>query len=205
MERRNWLEYDTLDALLARVGALSGARAIVAIDGGAASGKTTLAAYLARRCGADVLHMDDFFLRPHQRTAERLEQPGGNVDAERFAQEVLWPLRRGEAYRYRRYDCRTQTLGEGEWRQPARLTIVEGSYSLHPLLAAHYDLRVLLRVEEGMQRARLLAREGEAKYRQFVQTWIPLENLYFECTDIVSRCDMCLSAEELARAGGEDG
>lgn len=43
----------------------------VAIDGPCASGKTTLAALLQRRFDGNVLHMDDFFLRPEQRTPER--------------------------------------------------------------------------------------------------------------------------------------
>lgn len=185
-----------LDALLARVGELARRRerAVIAIDGGAAGGKTTLAARLARRFGADVLHMDDFFLQPNQRTAQRLCEPGGNVDYERFAREVLLPLCRGEEYLYRRYDCRTQTLGAGERKTPAHLTIVEGSYSLHPLLAAHYDLRVLLEVDPAMQSARILARNGEQQHRRFLEMWIPLENRYFEATDIRSRCDVCLNA-----------
>ena len=33
--------------------------------------------------------MDDFFLRPEQRRPERFAEPGGNVDRERFAAEVL--------------------------------------------------------------------------------------------------------------------
>lgn len=186
-----------ISALLSRIDALKGRPAIVAIDGGAAGGKTTLAAGLARRFGADVLHMDDFFLQPHQRTAQRLGEPGGNVDYERFAREVLLPLRRGERYVYRRYDCRTQTLGAGEMRIPAPLTIVEGSYSLHPALASQYDLRVLLEVDAATQSARILKRNGADKHRRFMQEWIPLENRYFEATDIRSRCDVRLSAQAL--------
>ena len=36
--------------------------------------------------------MDDFFLRPEQRTEERLKEVGGNVDRERFLEEVARPL-----------------------------------------------------------------------------------------------------------------
>jgi hypothetical protein len=31
-----------------------------------------------------LFHTDDFFLQPHQRTRERLESVGGNIDYERF-------------------------------------------------------------------------------------------------------------------------
>lgn len=66
-------------------------RILVAIEGGSASGKTTLAALLGRIYDCQTFHMDDFFLRPEQRTAARLAEPGGNVDRERFFHEVLLP------------------------------------------------------------------------------------------------------------------
>ena len=62
---------------------------LIAIDGMCGSGKTTLANYLAKELNASLFHMDDFFLQPHQRTPERLADPGGNVDYERFKAEVL--------------------------------------------------------------------------------------------------------------------
>lgn len=180
-----------IDALLARKG-----RALIAIDGPCASGKTTLAARLAKRYGAQVLHMDDFFLQPHQRTAERYAQPGGNVDHERFLSEVLLPLSRGEAFDYRRFDCGRMALQQGVRMQPGAVTVVEGSYSLHPELAPYYDLRVLLTVDPQRQSARILARDGEEKHARFVREWIPLENRYFEQTNIGARCDMQLAMEE---------
>ena len=43
-------------------------RVIVAIDGMAASGKTTLAECLRKEFDAEVVHMDDFFLKDYQKT-----------------------------------------------------------------------------------------------------------------------------------------
>ena len=57
---------------------------IVSIDGPCAAGKTTLAGKLSELYDCNVFHMDDFFLRPEQRTPARFAQPGGNVDYERF-------------------------------------------------------------------------------------------------------------------------
>ena len=72
-------------------------RFILAIDGRCASGKTTIATELAHTLNADLIHMDDFFLRPEQRTPERLAIPGENIDHERFLTEVLEPLRAGKS------------------------------------------------------------------------------------------------------------
>lgn len=165
----------------------------LAIDGGSASGKTTLAALLARVYGCTVLHMDDFFLRPAQRTPERLAEPGGNVDRERFRDELLLPLRRGETAAYRRYDCATGRLGAPEAVRPGGLVVTEGAYALHPELAGSYDLRVFLRASPETQRARILRRNPETA-ETFFRVWIPMEQRYFAALAPERRCDFVFDA-----------
>lgn len=53
-----------------------------------AAGKSTLALLLSEQPDATIFHMDDFYLQGRQRTYERLNEVGGNVDYERFAKEV---------------------------------------------------------------------------------------------------------------------
>ena len=151
----------------------SGAPRIVALDGRCAAGKTTLAARLQQQTGCNVVHMDDFFLRPAQRTEARLRQPGGNVDRERFLEEVLRPLRRGEGCTYRPYDCRTQGWKPPVRIEPAPLTIVEGAYSCHPDLWDLYDLHLFLPVSPDEQLRRTRARHGAAGLEMFHNRWIP--------------------------------
>lgn len=166
------------------------AHLLLAIDGGSASGKTTLAALLAQRYGCPVFHMDDFFLRPEQRTPQWLAEPGGNVDRERFFSEVLQPLRQGGPASYRRYDCRTGQLLPPVLRQAGQLNVIEGAYSMHPELSALYDLSVFLAVSPEMQRRRILQREPAFKQQLFFQQWIPMENRYFQTFSIPERCDL---------------
>ena len=169
---------------------------ILALEGGSAAGKTTLAALLERICpDSHVFHMDDFFLRPTQRTAERLSEPGGNVDYERFSQEVLLPLTRGETVQYRPYDCHTRTVGGPTAAAPRKLSIVEGAYSMHPALAGCYDLSAFLRISPELQRARIQRRNAPEAQARFFSTWIPLEQRYFEATDTAGRCDLILEAD----------
>lgn len=165
-------------------------RLLLAIDGGSASGKTTLAALLAQRYGCPVFHMDDFFLRPEQRTPQRLAEPGGNVDRERFFSEVLQPLRQGGPASYRRYDCRTGQLLPPVLRQAGQLNVIEGAYSMHPELSALYDLSVFLAVSPETQRRRILQREPAFKQQLFFRQWIPMENRYFQAFSIPERCDL---------------
>ena len=167
-------------------------RLLLAIDGGSASGKTTLAALLAQRYGCPVFHMDDFFLRPEQRTPQRLAEPGGNVDWERFFSEVLQPLRQGRPLTYRRYDCHTGQFLPPVLRQAGQLNVIEGAYSMHPELSALYDLSVFLAVSPETQRRRILQREPAFKQQLFFQKWIPMENRYFQAFSIPERCDLCI-------------
>jgi len=166
-------------------------RIILALDGRCASGKTTVAGLLQRETGCTVIHMDDFFLRPEQRTPQRLAQPGGNVDRERFLEQVLLPLKRGLPFSYRPYDCRRQTLGREISIAPAAITVVEGSYCCHPELWEHYDLRVFLTVDPAVQLARIVERNGPDQAAVFREQWIPMEESYFSAFDISRRCHRC--------------
>lgn len=175
---------DRVERLLAE-----GRCAFVAIDGPCASGKTVFAASLHERFGGNVLHMDDFFLRPEQRTPERFAEPGGNVDRERFEAEVLKPLAAGKAVRYRPWDCHTGDFATSRSVEPAALTVVEGSYSIHPALRGYYDLTMCLIVDPSERLRRLEARNPRMLQR-FIDEWIPLENRYFESTNTQGSADL---------------
>ena len=168
----------------------------VAIDGGSASGKTTLAARWEHLFGATVFHMDDFFLQPSQRTAERLAEIGGNVDRERFAAEVLTPLAERKPVTYRRFDCHTGSLSHPITVTPVSLVVVEGAYATHPALGKYYDLSLFLDVDPVLQQRRILARNTAEEAARFFTRWIPLENRYFEGTDIRSRCTFAVPITE---------
>ena len=148
-------------------------RLIVAIDGRCGSGKSTLAARLARELRCSVFHMDDFFPRPGQRTAERLSHN---------AQPVT----------YRPYLCARQQLGAPVTVPPTPLTMVEGSYACHPTLREYYGLRVFLTVAPEEQLRRIESRNGPEKAQMFRDRWIPFEEMYFQAFDVQARCDIVI-------------
>jgi len=162
---------------------------IVAIDGRCASGKTTLAECVSKRMECNVIHMDDFFLQPHQRTAERLNEPGGNIDYERFVAEVLLPLKKGESFAYRPYNCRTGGFGEPVRADACSVTLIEGSYSCHPMFAGFYDIRFFMDVEEEEQLRRIKERNGATALEKFKAVWIPMEEKYFTEFNIGEKCE----------------
>lgn len=171
-------------------------RLIVAIDGSAASGKSTLAKILEEIYPCTVFHMDDFFLRPEQRTPERYNEAGGNVDRERFLSEVLIPLSKGCDIDYVRFDCQSFTLCPPERITPKRLVIIEGSYSMHPALSDFYDISVYLDVSPALQRNRISKRNSKQMQERFFNEWIPLESVYFEKMKVRQRCDLIIPITE---------
>lgn len=160
----------------------------IAIDGVCGGGKSTLGQALAGKYNCNLFHMDDFFLRPGQRTPERYAQPGGNVDYERFREEVLEHLADPDGLTYRPFDCRCMELGAPRTVPYSRLNIVEGAYSCHPYFGDIYQLRFFVELPAEEQLARILARNGEEKYKRFVNEWIPMENLYFKTYGIREKC-----------------
>ncbi len=164
-------------------------RLLVALDGRCASGKTTLAGELARRCGWGVVHMDHFFLRPAQRTPQRYATPGENVDHERFLEEVLLPWERGDLRSYRPFDCHALNFGPPVPVAPAPVTVVEGAYACHPELWDHYGLRIFLTVDGEEQLRRIAARNGPEALTTCRDKWIPLEEAYIAAQKLDKRCD----------------
>ena len=142
--------------------------------------------------GCPLIHMDDFFLRPEQRTPERLAQPGSNVDYERFTREVLSPLLANQPVSYRPWLCQQGCLGDEITVPPAPLTVVEGSYSLRPDLRDAYHLRIWAQTCPDVRRQRLLDRGGPECLNRFEQLWIPLEDRYFSEYKVSECCHIHL-------------
>lgn len=163
---------------------------LVALDGRCGSGKTTLAAELARRFPQSItIHTDDFYLPPPQRVQGWENIPCANMHLERLRAEVVAPARRGQAIRYRAYSCREGAYLPPVLLRPAPLVLVEGSYSHHPSLAPYYDIKVFVTCSAEEQARRLREREG-GRYPNFVKRWVPLEEAYFRDYGIEKNAEM---------------
>lgn len=163
---------------------------VMAIDGRAAAGKSTLAKTLSDVTGASVIHMDDFFLPPHLRSEERLSEAGGNIDYDRFSKEVLPSLKDGKAFFYTRFDCATMSMGEKIRIKEAGHYIVEGSYSHHPLFENYADVLVFCDVSPKEQLSRIANRNGKEMLEVFKKKWIPMEEVYFKAFAIKEKADI---------------
>lgn len=186
---------DGISEIVQRIDSSGKERMLVAIDGRCGAGKTTLAARLKEEMDCPVIHMDHFFLRPEQRTKERLQEPGGNVDYERVREEVLLPLSQGQEVSYRPFDCGKMELASPVQVKPGAVTVVEGSYSCHPDLWDFYHLRIFLDIGPQMQIQRIRRRNGSDAVPAFRDRWIPMEEQYFAAYRIQERCDLVFGEE----------
>ena len=166
---------------------------IIGIDGMCGAGKSSLALLLQSLYDIQLFCMDDFFLQKHQRTKERYETPGENIDHERFLKEVLLPLKNKEDVNYRRFVCQSMSVEDiPEKKVYKPITVIEGTYCLHPLLRQYIDYSVVLMCDKKTRLERLKNRNSEFMYKMFIDKWIPLETLYFNYYHIADICDLLI-------------
>lgn len=142
------------------------------------------------------MHMDDYFLRPVQRTPERYAEPGGNVDYERFKEEVLMPWIQKQSIYYQPFDCKSMALTNSAWIPYQSILIVEGSYSMHPELNDFYDYRIFMTVDKRKQIERIQKRNPD-KMQKFQIIWIPYEEKYFQYYNIQKQCNTVIDTSEM--------
>lgn len=170
-------------------------RAVIAIDGRAASGKSTLAKELAYKLGGEVVHVDDFFLPFDMRTAERLGTPGGNFHHERMITEVTECI--DGAFEYGVFSCADGKVTEKREIRANVPIIVEGAYSTSPVLGKYFDLAVFLTASYEVRMSRITARNGSEKAKAFAERWIPMEEAYFAAYGIESSADLIIDTTDV--------
>lgn len=126
---------------------------IILIDGRSGSGKTTFAADLARRLGADVLHMDELY-------------PGwdGLATGASTAAEIVRCLATGKAATWRVWDWHRSGWGAECSRQPGGTLIVEGCGSLTFDSARYCSERYWLAADQALRRIRALTRDQDISW-----------------------------------------
>ncbi len=162
---------------------------VIAIDGNAGAGKSTLADLISKVYDCNIVHMDHFFLPPNKRSMQRLYEVGGNIDYERFYDEVISRTLQGREFVYRLFDCGKMDFCGSRRVNPQKMTVIEGAYSLHPRFVDVYDLKVFLTADFETQKVRILNRSGAELLEKFVTLWIPKENEYFCKLRIPEKCD----------------
>lgn len=197
-----------LDRLLA--GVPRDRRALVAVDGAGASGKSTVTALLAARATGRpvvVLHADDFFHPAHVRHARGRHSPEGfwldAYDVDALTAEALGPLRPdGDGL------FRPAVTDGARDRAPAHdrvqaapdaLVLVDGTFLHRDELAGSWDWSVYLDVPLDVAAARMALRDGlvgdEARRR--TERYTGAQRLYLAAARPWERASVVLDTSDL--------
>jgi uridine kinase len=160
---------------------------LVAIDGPAGSGKTTLAGALAdelvgRGLSAAVLHLDDLY--------EGWTGLEGSLWP-RLTAQVLEPLRRGGPGRYQRYDWGAGAFDGWVDLPVPHVLVLEGCGSARQGVDPFVALRVWVEAPPDIRLARGLARDG-ADARPHWERWMHDEAAHFAQERTAERADVRL-------------
>jgi cytidylate kinase len=161
----------------------AGACRVVAVDGRAGAGKSTLARRLATLLPAPVLSMDDLY-------------PGWDGLAEAvpaLVAEVLEPLAAGQPALHRRWDWAADRWGDPVDLPWHPFLVVEGVGSGARLAAPYLALLVWVEAPDDVRKERALARDGDV-FRPYWDRWALQEEALLARERTRDRADVVVDA-----------
>ena len=158
---------------------------VIAIDGMAASGKTTLANLLGTYYDLNIIHVDDFYYPKNKINIEN----DGNINYPRL-KKVIHRLSNNNLSFYS-FNCKKQKFDKLIHIFKKSITIVEGSYSINPILGIYFDLSIFLTIDKNEKFERIKKR-NKNNFEEFINKWVTYENHYFEYYKIIDSADIII-------------
>jgi len=159
----------------------------IAIDGRGASSKSALTEYLKKLLPDFViLNGDDYF--------EPIDNPDvwGNFNDERFKQDVIEPLKHGNAFTYRPYNWHTEPHISERQITVTKCFCLERCYSF--TFDLDWDLKIWVETPKDMCLERGLARESMPHDRALKawQVWQAAEDKYIQAFSPANKADLVI-------------
>lgn len=169
---------------------------VLAIDGNAGSGKTTLSKLLAETLNATLVHMDDFYMPIKEREKDWFETPGGNINFKRIEEEIIIPYINKSDLKHKEFKpCEQELIEFNDYKYNPKL-IIEGSYSMHPKMKEFISHKLFLECNSEIQEKRLIIREAD-NYQNFKNIWIVKELNYHQAFKIKENADYIIDTSKL--------
>jgi uridine kinase len=131
------------------------AKSIIAIDGPAGAGKTTLANRIASSFSGSSLqvHMDELYEGWENALSPKLTRT--------LVNQILLPVSQGKNFGFRKYDWFNSRFGETQTFQVPDLLIIEGVGSGQRAAGQYLNELIWIDIESELGLQRVLARDGE--------------------------------------------
>ena len=163
------------------------AKSVIAIDGPAGAGKTTLAGNLALALSQDisvhVIHMDDLYDGWDNALGEDLTS---------ILQYLAAQHRSNSAAEIRRYNWTTSSFGESETIEPADLLILEGVGSADKSLQDELAALIWIDIDPEIGVMRVIARDGY-QVEDEMKKWLGTQQKYFSQHSTREKADFILT------------
>lgn len=175
-----------LSARIERLEPRAGTTRVVAIDGPAGSGKTTLAAQLAAQIsGAQILNTDQLY-----------HGWDGLADgAQRLVDDVLLPLSEDRAATVRPWDWGSSSEGEQRELPGCETLIVDGAGCASRAAAPLLSMIIWLDADPALRQRRALERDGEM-FAPHWQSWAAQERELFGREQTRERADLVILTDK---------
>ncbi|MCX6438269.1 MAG: AAA family ATPase [Actinobacteria bacterium] len=146
---------------------------IIAIDGPAGAGKTTLALQISQalssRFSVDVVHMDDLYNGWDHALGENLtEQLSKIIEAQRKLQTYALP----------QFDWNENKYSHTRDLKPSQILILEGVGSAREIVRNSATTTIWIEVDRTIGIKRVIARDGE-KIESHMKQWLIDQEIYF--------------------------
>lgn len=162
----------------------AGAVRVIAIDGRAGSGKTTLAGQLAERVAAPIVQLEQLY-------------PGWDglqAGIDLLVEAVLVPLSAGEIAQVPRYDWLASRFGEPWPLEHPELLIVEGVGAGARKAASFASVLVWLELDADRRKERAMARDG-AVFAPHWTRWAAQEDVLLAREQTPARADLVVESQ----------
>jgi len=175
-------EIAELASRISELAPLAGQTRVVAVDGPAGSGKTTLAAQLGERLDAALVLNTDQLYHGWDGLAE---------GAQRLVDDVLRPLSEGLEATVRPWNWLSSSEGERRSLPPCETLLVDGAGCGSRAAAAFLSMIIWLDADPELRQQRALERDGEM-FAPHWESWAEQERALFEREQTRERADLII-------------